>query len=79
MSGYGDGYQNLFRFLGQRVETPRGSGKLEQVLGPDCVRVTLDTQANPRNPKMTEFNWREIIPEDVVVTPVAPKKGCAQS
>lgn len=46
MTGYDDGYQSLFRFLAQQVETPQGSGRLEQVLGPDCVRVTLDTQAD---------------------------------
>lgn len=62
MTGYDDGYQSLFRFLAQQVETPQGSGRLEQVLGPDCVRVTLDTQADARNPKMMQFNWREIAP-----------------
>jgi hypothetical protein len=55
-----DGYRKLFRMLGSRVATPDGRGVLEQVLGAYCVRVTLDEQDDPPNPKMTTLHWTEI-------------------
>ena len=60
MCSYDEGYQRLFRFIGRQVTTPLGSGKLEQVLGPSYVRVTLDRQLGAKQPKMTEFNCKEI-------------------
>jgi hypothetical protein len=35
-------------------------GRLEQVLGEDCVRVTLKKQHDPNHPRMTTFHWTEV-------------------
>jgi len=50
----------LLQFINKPVETPKGRGILQQVLGPNHIRVSLHEKMGKVSDKMATFKAEEI-------------------